>query len=124
MGNPLTPPSSHPPYPLDPAAVGPPRPYPRDFFLMAGTISVFTSTFRSNFRVKHSLLGSWGMKEGLGFCPQTHLLSHPPPSVQAGNHSREVNAGCPETDSISLALPGKSQEAAGLHPCVSSLLSS
>lgn len=32
--------------------------YPSDFFFMAGTISVSMSTFRSNFRVKHSLLGS------------------------------------------------------------------
>lgn len=32
--------------------------YPSDFFFMAGTISVSMSTFRSNFKVKHSLLGS------------------------------------------------------------------
>lgn len=34
--------------------------HPRDFFFMAGTISASMSTFRSNFRVKHSLLGSCG----------------------------------------------------------------
>lgn len=34
------------------------RPYPSDFFFMAGTISVSMSTLRSNFKVKHSLLGS------------------------------------------------------------------
>ena len=34
------------------------KPYPSVFFFMAGTISVSMSTFRSNFRVKHSLLGS------------------------------------------------------------------
>lgn len=38
--------------------LGPTKPYPRDFFFMAGTISVSMSTFRSNFKVKHSLLGS------------------------------------------------------------------
>lgn len=32
--------------------------HPRDFFFMAGTISASMSTFRSNLRVKHSLLGS------------------------------------------------------------------
>lgn len=39
-------------------------PYPSDFFFMAGTISVSMSTFKSNFKVKHSLLGSWGRKAG------------------------------------------------------------
>lgn len=41
-----------------PSPLSPIKPYPRDFFFMAGTISVSMSTFRSNFRVKHSLLGS------------------------------------------------------------------
>ena len=49
---------SHPhPRPHSPC-LGPTKPYPSDFFFMAGTISVSMSTFRSNFRVKHSLLGS------------------------------------------------------------------
>ena len=41
-----------------PLPQSPHRAYPSDFFFMAGTISVSMSTFRSNFRVKHSLLGS------------------------------------------------------------------
>ena len=41
-----------------PQQVLPTKPYPSDFFFMAGTISVSISTFRSNFSVKHSLLGS------------------------------------------------------------------
>lgn len=47
-------------YPPPPHSLclGPTKPYPSDFFFMAGTISVSMSTFRSNFRVKHSLLGS------------------------------------------------------------------
>lgn len=46
------------PAPSAPLPRGPTKPYPSDFFFMAGTISGSMSTFRSNFRVKHSLLGS------------------------------------------------------------------
>lgn len=38
----------------------PQQTHPRDFFFAAGTISASMLTLRSNFRVKHSLLGSWG----------------------------------------------------------------
>lgn len=46
------------PAPSPTSILSAPKPYPSDFFFMAGTISVSISTFRSNFRVKHSLLGS------------------------------------------------------------------
>ena len=50
----------------------------RVFFFIAGTISVSMSTFRSNLRLKHSLLGSWRHNRTLSLHVDEGFSPYPP----------------------------------------------
>ena len=50
----------------------------RVFFFIAGTISVSMSTFRSNLRLKHSLLGSWRHSRTLSLHVDEGFSLYPP----------------------------------------------
>lgn len=75
----------------------------RVFFFIAGTISVFMSTFRSNLRVKHSLLGS--CREGL-LHVKAFLLPVQPHCTSPLTPSSSSSAYVCVSTHISMSSPG------------------